>query len=180
MIKLKVFPWIAALGMLVCLQGTGFSQSVNNATIHGSVLDQSGAAVVGAQVTATQTETSQVQTTVSSSDGSFVLPGLPVGGYSLQVSAKGFRKYVQTGLVLEVGQNVQVNIPLSVGSVSQEVQVSADAAMVETQDTSISEVIDHQRIVDLPLNGQAGDRLDSAFRRRSHATQRGQPRGHHA
>jgi hypothetical protein len=154
MVISKVAKWISAICLVLLLHNAGFAQSVNNAQIHGTVLDQSGAAVVGAKITATQKETGQVQTTVSGADGSFVLPGLPVGGYSLQVTANGFRKYTQTGLVLQVGQNVQVNVPLTVGSVSQEVQVSADAAMVETQDTSISEVIDHQRIVDLPLNGR--------------------------
>src|ERR1035441_5833393 len=154
MVISKVAKWISAICLVLFLHNVGFAQAVNNAQVHGTVLDQSGAAVVGAKVTATQKETGQVQTTVSGADGSFVLPGLPVGGYSLQVTANGFRKYTQTGLVLQIGQNVQVNIPLTVGSVSQEVQVSADAAMVETQDTSISEVIDHQRIVDLPLNGR--------------------------
>src|ERR1017187_2763849 len=154
MVISKMAKWITAICLALLLHNAGFAQSVNNAQIHGMVLDQSGAAVVGAQVTATQKETGQVQTTVSGADGSFVLPGLPVGGYSLQITANGFRKYTQTGLVLQVAQNIQVNIPLTVGSVSQEVQVSANAAMVETQDTSISEVIDHQRIVDLPLNGR--------------------------
>ena len=154
MIKLKVLPWVAALGMLFCLQGTGLAQSVNNATIHGAVLDPSGAAVVGAGIKATNQETGAAQTTVSGADGSYVMPGLPVGGYSLEVTASGFSKYRQSGITLQVGQNSQVNVTLKVGSASQEVQVSADAAMVETQDTSISEVIDHQRIVDLPLNGR--------------------------
>jgi hypothetical protein len=154
MVISKVTKWITAICLALFLHNVGFAQSVNNAQIHGTVLDQSGAAVVGAQITATQKETGQVQTTVSGADGTFVLPGLTVGGYSLQISAKGFSKYTQTGLVLQVGQNVQVNIPLTVGSVSQEVQVSADAAMIETQDTSISTVMDQQRIVDLPLNGR--------------------------
>src|SRR5664280_1289056 len=154
MVISKVAKWTTAICLVLFLHNVGFAQAVNNAQVHGMVLDQSGAAVVGAQITATQKETGQVQVTVSGGDGSFVLPGLPVGAYSLQISAKGFTRYTQTGLVLQVGQNVHVNIPLTVGSVSQEVQVSADAAMIETQDTSISTVMDQQRIVDLPLNGR--------------------------
>ena len=146
--------WIAAICLILFAHSAGFAQSVNNATIHGVVLDQSGAAVIGAQIKATQTDTGQVQATKSGSDGRFVLPGMPLGAYSVEVSAAGFKKYLQTGIVLEVGQNVEVNIPLTIGAATAEVQVSADAAMVETQDTSISEVIDHQRIVDLPLNGR--------------------------
>jgi hypothetical protein len=154
MIKLKVISWVAAIGLVLCLQNTGWAQSVNNGQIHGSVLDPSGAAVVGAGVKAVNTDTGAAQATVSGADGSYVLPGLQVGGYALEVTATGFSKYRQTGITLEVGENIQVNVTLKVGSASQEVQVSADAAMVETQDTSISEVIDHQRIVDLPLNGR--------------------------
>ena len=98
--------------------------------------------------------TGSTESTVSGSDGSFVLADLQVGGYTLDVTASGFKKYEQTGILLEVGRNVQVNISLKIGAASQVVQVSADAAMVETQDTSISEVMDQQRIVDLPLNGR--------------------------
>ena len=154
MLKSKVAGWIAAITILLVLHATGFAQAVNNAQIHGSVQDPSGAVVSGAQVVATSTSTGSTESTVSGSDGNFVLADLQVGGYKLEVSAAGFKKYEQTGIMLEVGQNVQINISLKIGTASQVVQVSADAAMVETQDTSISEVMDQQRIVDLPLNGR--------------------------
>ena len=99
MVISKVTKWTTAICLVLFLHNVGFAQAVNNAQIHGMVLDQSGAAVVGAEITATQKETGQVQITVSGGDGSFVLPGLPVGAYSLQISAKGFTKYTQTGLV---------------------------------------------------------------------------------
>jgi hypothetical protein len=154
MLGRKLTTWITTAGLLLCLQGIASGQAVNNAQIHGVVQDPSGAVVAGAQIQATSTGTGITQTTISGADGAYTLPGLQVGGYSLDVVASGFSKYHQTGLVLQVGQNVQVNIALKVGSTSQEIQVSADAAMVETQDTSISEVMDQQRIVDLPLNGR--------------------------
>ncbi len=72
----------------------------------------------------------------------------------MEVSAPSFSTNVHSGLVLQVGNNIQINVTLQLGAVSQEVLVSAGAAMVETQDTSISEVIDQRRIVDLPLNGR--------------------------
>jgi Carboxypeptidase regulatory-like domain len=150
----KLMLWITAIGLILSVPSAVFAQAVNNAQIHGVVQDSTGAVVAGAQVKATQTDTGQVHTTVSGSDGAYLLPGLTVGGYTLEVTSAAFSKYVQTGIVLEVGQNVQVNVPLAVGSVSQEVHVSANAAMIETQDTSVSEVIDQKRIVDLPLNGR--------------------------
>jgi hypothetical protein len=129
-------------------------QAVNNAQIHGVVEDPSGAMIPKAIVEATSTSTGITQSTRSGGDGTFVLPDLPVGGYSLAVTAPGFSRFRQTGIVLEVGQNVQVNVKLRIGGGTQEVQVSADAPMVQTQSTSISEVMDQQRIVNLPLNGR--------------------------
>jgi hypothetical protein len=150
----RVARWITVMSTVLLFQTVALAQAVNNAQIHGLVQDPTGAIVVGAKVTATQTDTGRVQVAKSGADGAFELPGLPVGAYSLEVSAPSFKKFLQTGIVLQVGQNVEVNIPLSVGDVTQEVHVSADAAMVETQDTSISEVVDQRRIVDLPLNGR--------------------------
>jgi hypothetical protein len=154
MTQSKVAIWIAAFCLVLVLHSTGFAQAVNNGEIHGVVLDPSGAAVVGAQVRAISASTGIAQTTVTGGDGSYVLADLQVGGYSLEVSVTGFSEYRQTGIVLQVGQNVQINVGLKVGAASQVIQVSADAAMIETQDTSISEVMDQQRIVDLPLNGR--------------------------
>lgn len=130
------------------------AQEVSSALIRGVVTDPTGAAVAAAQVKATHTDTGRVRTTEAGADGSYVLPSLPVGLYKLEVSAKSFGAYVQTGLLLQVGNNVEINVILQVGGVNQEVQVSAGAAMVETQDTSLSEVIDQRRIIELPLNGR--------------------------
>jgi hypothetical protein len=138
----------------VMLPRCASAQSVANAQIHGAIADSSGAVVSGANIKVTQVETGRAQTAVSGSDGTYLLPGLPVGAYTLEVTSPSFNKYIQTGIVLEVGQNVQVNVSLTVGAVSQEVHVTSDAAMVETQETSVSEVIDQKRIVDIPLNGR--------------------------
>jgi hypothetical protein len=121
-----------------------FGQAVANAEIGGVITDSSGAVVPGAQIRATQTETGRVRSTVSGSDGSYVLPNLPVGPYKLEVHAPAFSNYVHSGITLQVGNNVHINVALQVGTISQEVSVAADAAMVETQDTSVSQVIDQR------------------------------------
>ena len=145
--------WTLGLILLSC--GLALAQAVNNATIHGTVKDQSGAIVGGAHIKATQVDTGHAQVTVSGADGAFTLPGLPIGGaYSLDVIAQGFAPYKQLGIILTVGSNVEVEVSLGVGTVVQTLQVNADASMVQTQDTSISETIDSKRIVDLPLNGR--------------------------
>jgi hypothetical protein len=130
------------------------AQAVANATIHGAVNDPSGAVIPGAMVRAVQTDTGQTQSTVTGSDGSYVLPNLPVGPYKLEVNSPSFSTYTQSGILLQVGNNIQVNVVLQVGAVTQDVKVTAAAAMVETEDTSVSQVIDQRRIIDLPLNGR--------------------------
>ena len=134
-------------------------QSVAVAQIGGVVHDPSGAAVIGAQVKVTQTNTGFVRSTLSGADGGWVLPELPIGPYALTVGSAGFKNYVQSGLELHVGDKVQVIVVLEVGSASQQVEVTANASLVESSKTSVSSVIDQQRIVDLPLNGRQATQL---------------------
>ena len=131
-----------------------WAQAISTSQIRGTIQDMSGAAVAGAQVKATQTDTGVVRTTVTSADGSYSLLELPVGPYQLEVTKEGFTKYVQTGIVLHVGVNPTIDVALKVGAVSQQIEVSAQAAMVETQNTGVGEVIAPQQVQDLPLNGR--------------------------
>jgi hypothetical protein len=151
--------WILIVGLILSASGIALAQSVGGAQISGVITDPTGAVVPNAQVRAVQTNTGQVRTTVSSSNGAYALPGLSVGPYRLEVSSQGFERYVNSGLVLEVGNQVQVNVTLRLGDTTQEVRVSADAAMVQTQDTAISEVVNQRRIIDLPLNGRQATQL---------------------
>ena len=121
--------------------------------------DSSGLAVPGAEVTATQTATGLVRTVTSGADGSFVLTNLPIGPYQLVVSKEGFSKYVQAGIVLQVGSNPNIEVALKVGAASEQVQVEANAAMVETRNAGVSGVIDNQRVLELPLNGRQATEL---------------------
>lgn len=131
-----------------------WGQAVANATIAGTVIDANGGLVPNAQITATQTETGMSRTTASGADGTYILPNLPVGPYTLEFAAKGFSNRKETGTVLQVGASVTINAKLDLGSENQHVTVQANASMVETQQTSMSQVIDDRRMVDLPLNGR--------------------------
>jgi hypothetical protein len=131
-----------------------YGQAVAVAAVQGQVLDSSGSAVPGAQIKMTQTATQYVRSTTSGVDGSYSLPNLPVGPYTLEAAANGFKTYVQSGITLQVGSSVQVNVALQVGAVSENVQVTASANMVETRSNSVAQVIDERRITELPLNGR--------------------------
>src|SRR5579883_3069003 len=126
------------------------AQAVAVAEVSGTVTDPSGGSVAGAQVTMTETDkgTSRVVTTGSS--GQYVLTNLPVGPYRLEVKADGFKDYTQTGIVLQVNNNIQINVSMQVGSIAERVEVKATASMVETKENSISSVIEQQRINELP------------------------------
>ncbi len=130
------------------------AQAVAIAEVAGHVTDQTGQSVVAAQVKMTEVDRAQVHNTTTNADGLYSLPNLPIGAYRLEVSAPGFKTYVQTGIILQVANNVTADVKLQVGAVSESVEVVADAAMVETRDNSLSQVIDQKRVVDLPLNGR--------------------------
>lgn len=142
--------FMLALGFSAAVWG----QALSTAQIQGVVQDATGLAVPGAQVKATQTDTGAARTAVSSADGTYILPNLPIGPYRLEVSKEGFTAYVQTGITLQVGSSPNVNVQLKVGAVSEQVSVEANAALVETQATGVGNVMENQRILDLPLNGR--------------------------
>src|SRR5438067_6549108 len=124
------------------------------AQISGTVKDQSGAVLPGVEVTTTQTETGVARTTVTNETGSYVLPNLPLGPYKVEAALPGFRTFVQTGIVLQVNSNPVINPTLEVGQVSEQVEVQANAALVETRNVGVGQVIEQQRILELPLNGR--------------------------
>src|SRR6188474_1033244 len=107
------------LAMVVMAGPKVWAQST--AQISGVVKDQSGAVLPGVEVTATQTDTGLARNTVTNETGSFVLPNLPVGPYRLEATLPGFRTYLQTGIVLQVGSNPAINPVLEVGQVAETV-----------------------------------------------------------
>ena len=131
-----------------------WGQSAATSQVSGTVLDPTGASVPNAQLKLTQTDTGLVRTATSGSDGRYSVLSLPTGPYQLEVSKQGFRTSVQTGIVLQVNTNPAIDIVLSVGAVSDQLVVEAATTMVEVHTTSVGQVIDSQRVVELPLNGR--------------------------
>jgi hypothetical protein len=134
--------------------GAAWAQAISTSQIKGTVQDPSGAAVPGAEIKVTQTDTGALRTAITDTDGSYVLTSLPIGPYRLEVSKEGFAKYVQSGIVLQVATNPTIEITLKVGSVSEQVQVEANTTLVETQSSGVGQVVDMKRVLDLPLIGR--------------------------
>ena len=147
---MKSFIW--ALGVALIMVAPACGQAT--AQIHGTVQDSSGAAISGATVKATQTDTGLFRTATTDGDGSYVLSNLSLGPYNLEVQKEGFSAAVQSGILLQVGSDPAVAVSLKPGAVTETVNVEANAALVETRTTAIGSVMETARILDLPLNGR--------------------------
>jgi hypothetical protein len=111
--------------------------------------------VAGAQVTVLNVQTNLKQETVSGGDGSFRILALPVGEYRLTVESKGFRNFVETGIVVKVNDQLRFDVTLDVGGVSEKVEIEANAVQVQTESTQLGDVIDSKKMLALPLNGRS-------------------------
>lgn len=123
-------------------------------TIFGSATDPSGAAVPGVNVQVTNRDTGATRQTATDAAGSYVIPQLPNGTYTLSAEISGFKRFVQEEIVTQVDENRRIDLKLQVGSVAESVEVTAEAAQVETRSGAIREVVDTRRITELPLNGR--------------------------
>jgi hypothetical protein len=104
---------------------------VTTTTIHGTVTDQSGAIVAGAHVTVSNTDTGVARSIDSAADGQYRVEFLPVGPYRIEATAPGFRKFVQSGLVLEINQIARVDAVMQVGSAAETLEVTEQASEVK-------------------------------------------------
>ena len=122
-------------------------------SVSGTVTDPSGAAIPSASVTATQVDTGRETTVTSSQNGTFVFTTLPPSSYSFKVTAPGFQLYQQNA-VLQANQSLTLNPELTIGAATQTIEVSTAPPQVDTTTGTMSQVIDRERVVDLPLNGR--------------------------
>ena len=120
----------------------------------GTVTDPSGAVIAGAKVTVTNTATNVAREVETNAAGNYNVPFLNPGVYNVTAELDGFKTASQSGIIIEVGASQQINFALEIGAVAEVVEVEAAAQMLNTQDTALGQVIDQQRIVDLPINGR--------------------------
>jgi hypothetical protein len=127
---------------------------VATGTIVGVVQDATGALVPNAQVTIVHVATSESRQTRSNERGEFSLPYVHIGEYTVSAEAAGFKKKTLTGIELKVDQTANLRIGLEVGGVSESVEVVSSAPLVESSTSSLGQVIENRKILDLPLNGR--------------------------
>jgi hypothetical protein len=147
-----LLTYLAAL-LFVLSPQPAFTQ-VSTASIQGTVVDSTGAAVGGATITATQLDTQIARTTTSEASGAYIFPLLPVGSYSVKVSAAGFAPFEQTGIVLTVDEAASVPVALRVGNISETVTVNSDATMLNTTSSQTATLISQHQVEGLPLDGR--------------------------
>jgi hypothetical protein len=150
---MRVVTKLACFFILVTAGLNAVTQQITG-SIRGMVADPSGAVVRGATVSTTQTETGLTRTVVTDHTGAYVMLELPVGHYQLQAEATGFQKYVQQGITLNVNETAIIPVRLAVGAETQQVQVTADAQLIQGTVTSLGKTVSSREVLDLPLDGR--------------------------
>ncbi len=123
-------------------------------TLTGDVKDTSGALLVGAKLTARQIDTGLARTTVSTDEGRFVFPGLPVGAYEITAELSGFEKLIHKDVNLTVGETLSISLLMQVAGIVNTIEVTGGEALVNTQSQELSYLVGERAIRELPLNGR--------------------------
>jgi hypothetical protein len=157
MLKLwKVVGFLVVVGLILMRPEIGLAQQ---ATIVGTVADASNSVVPGTNVTATQVDTGRQFKDVSTQNGAYRIVGLPAGQYDLQADAPGFAPTVLKGIELLVGQNATVMLTMKVATVAQDISVTTEAPLIDTQQAQVAGNIDTQQMQDIPIVGRNWQQL---------------------
>src|SRR5262245_248721 len=152
--KRVVGCFVCGLVVLLLTGATAWAQAGANAQISGTVKDASGGVLPGVDVSVTQTDTGLKRNAISEADGSYVIPNLVPGPYRIEATLQGFRSYIQTGIVLQVGASPVINLTMAVGQVAETITVQANASLVETKNLGVGQVMSNKQVLELPLNGR--------------------------
>ena len=152
----KLRLMVSLLGVVALILCTSLSAraQVTTAAIRGTVSDEQGGAVAGAEVTATNVATNYSRTVTTASDGAYNFSDLPLGSYKLRVSHAGFKASEETGIVLHVADSLVFNISLKVGAISEQVTVEANAIQVDSTSGDLTGLVQGGQVAELPLNGR--------------------------
>lgn len=155
--NLRIRPLVrASLGgtLLLLLIAPLLLAQLPTASILGTVKDSSGGSIPGAMITIKNTDTGFIRSVATSSDGTFNVPELATGHYQVQATHTGFKTETRTGITLEVTQQAIINFTLEVGTTEQQVVVTGEAPIINTEDATLGGLVNETSIKDLPLNGR--------------------------
>ncbi|HUS05173.1 MAG TPA: TonB-dependent receptor [Bryobacteraceae bacterium] len=145
--------FLAALALYCALTATAGGQILSSSIV-GTATDVSGAVVPHANITVTNESTGVTRGVSADETGAFVFPQLSPGNYQLSAASTGFKKYTVSGISLLVNQTVRVDVLFALGEVTEQVRVTASAVQIESETSSLGQVIESKNIVELPLNGR--------------------------
>jgi hypothetical protein len=149
------FGPLCSIVSILLVFGISTARADVTGSITGVVRDRGQAVVTGAKVQVTNLKTNLSQETVTGGDGSYHFLALPAGSYKITANASGFRPYNATDITLQVNDELRLDVTLDVGTIAETVNVSANAAHVETENTQLGNVVDSKQMLSLPLNGRS-------------------------
>ena len=145
---------VAGAILTVLLVVSPASAQMNAGELSGVIRDESGGVLPGATVTASHADSGLTVERVTDSEGRFFMSSLPIGQWEVAVSMPGFRRYVQTGIVVDIGRNLELHYTLELGQVTEAVEVTATAPLLQFTTAEISDVIENHQVEQIPLNGR--------------------------
>lgn len=151
----RVAAFLLAVVLFTCIP-PGVAQ-ISTATVVGTVHDAAGGVVVGAKVDAKNAATGNIRSTTTDGAGEYSIPNLSVGRYSIVVTMPGFKTFTANDLELQVAQRLLLDARLEVGAVGQEITVAASAPLIDTESSSVGQVVDTAAVEHMPLNGASGN-----------------------
>lgn len=147
------------LAIVLCLSGLTVFGQIITGTIQGTVTDQTGAILPGVNITVRNLDTNLTRNSLTNETGNYIVPLLPVGRYEVSAEFTGFKTQVRSGIELQVEQRLNANFQLEVGQITERLVVTEAAPLVQTDTATVGNVVDSQKIVELPLNGRLFNQL---------------------
>ena len=149
------FPYVVLLSACAVMLALPLLAQSPNGVLNGIVVDASNSAIVGADVMAQNDTTGLQYSTKTNGEGIYVLPNLPPATYRLQVSKFGFKSIIKPDIVVHVQDALALNFTLPIGSTSEIVTVTGGAPLINTENATLSTVVDRKYIENMPLNGRS-------------------------
>ena len=144
----------ALVAILWCVSSTPLEAQTVSGTILGVVQDQQGAVIGKAEITARSLDTGAIRKATSEDNGTYQITSVPAGAYEVSVTIAGFKTEVRSGINVTVGSDVSVNFSLTVGAISEKVEVTAEAPQVDASSSALGGFVNSTTIRELPLNGR--------------------------